>query len=167
MKKLIYSLLFFLLYNLGISQTVTEVPEAIKTKFSNQNPTAQNVKWTAFKSDCMVTYSVNNIYNESYYKINGDHMLTACNLKEDQLPKRTNHYLDSIRFKTKIDVIGRVIDSKNDTLYQVKCETYQKKRRKIKYKAINLNFNSKGVLLDQGRCFYRKFPYLSRKEKIK
>ncbi len=151
----------------GVSQTVTEVPETIKTKFSSQNPNAQNVKWTAFKNDCMVTYSVNNIYNESYYKINGDHILTACDLKEDQLPKKTNHYLDSIRANTKIDLIGRVIDSKNDTLYQIKGETSQKKKRKLKYKAINLTFNSKGVLVSQGRCFYTRFPYFSRTEKIK
>lgn len=150
-----------------MAQGAAEVPETIKTKFSVKNPNAQNVKWTAFKSDCMVTYSVNNIYNESYYKINGDHILTACNLKEDQLPKKTNHYLDSVRSNTKIEVIGRVIDAKNDTLYQVKCETYQKKRSKIKYKAINLNFNNKGDLISQGRCYYRKFPYFSRKEKAK
>ena len=115
----------------------------------------------------MVTYSINNIYNESYYKMNGDLILTASDLKEDQLPKKTNQYLFNIRENSKIDMIGRAIDGKNDTTYQVKGEVFKKKGRKLKYKAVNWNFNSVGDLTSQGRCFYRKFPYFSRKEKIK
>jgi hypothetical protein len=167
LKKALYTLLLITICSFGYSQNATEVPESIKSKFALQNPNAQNVKWTAFKTDCMVTYSVNNLYNESYYKMNGDLILTACNLKEDQLPQKTNQYLYSIRENTKIDLIGRAIDSKNDTTYQVKGEEFKKKRRKTKYKAINLNFNNKGDLISEGRCFYTRFPYLSRKEKIK
>ncbi len=152
---------------MSISQTVYEVPESIKTKFSTQNPTAQNVKWLGFKSDCMVTYSVNNLFHESYYKINGDLILTASDLKEDQLPKKTNHYLDSIRQNTKIDLIGRAVDAKNDTTYQIKGEVFKKGKRKIKYKAVNLQFNNKGDLVFQGRCYYRRFPYFYRKVRIK
>jgi hypothetical protein len=149
MKKAIYTFITTLSFSICVCQTTSIVPESIKSKFAIQNPNAQNVKWTAFKNDCMVTYSVSNIYNESYYKMNGELILTASNLKEDQLPKKTNRYLDSIRPYTKIQLIGRKIDSKSDTTYQIKGETIQKKGKKMKQNPINLTFNSKGILIDQ------------------
>ena len=141
MKKLLYTLLIVNFLFLGMSsQIVKKVPENIETKFTDQFPTAQKITWKVFKDEVMVVFNKDDVRYEIWYKNNSDIIMLAYSLKKEQLPQKIKHYLDSAYSSITYDAIGVMIDAKSDTTYQAKGEIYEKKRHKIKYKAVCILF---------------------------
>jgi len=166
LRKLYFILFFNLFTFLHIQAGDTEIPAIVKAKFETLYPNAETVKWNGAKGQYWAYFKINGKFHEIYFDEKANVIVIASSVNASELPLSIQ-YLAISDSATKIDGMGRLIDAKSDTSYQIKGEARTKIRRGYKWRAFNKNYNTKGKLISDGRCLYTKFPYFYRIERKK
>jgi hypothetical protein len=124
MKKVAVVFVLLLIANLSFAQKMQEkdVPNAVKSAFQKQYPTAQATKWEKEKENFEVECKIGKAETSVLLDLQGNILETETEIAVNELPKTILDYVTTQYKGQKIKEAAKIIDAKGTLTYEAEIK---------------------------------------------